>query len=271
MPYISASDFDTCVSANGSCRCFGWDGAEATVFKVPKLNDVYIEAGTAVSAGEFISESLPNITGKTWLQPKTASVVNYGEGAFYSIQTYAANAGGSNATGTELGFDASRSSSAYQNNAKVHPDSVRYRVMIQLTNKTTDEALLTVTGVEADIGQLKANKANSDLSNCTRPYIMEFVSSGTNGCKVYSNGFKEQWGYFTSSAVGDSYVTVNLIKPFSDTNYFVMNQQEQSSYTSDWGSGCASIHKTNKTLSSFELSVDGCTYTTGYYWFACGY
>ena len=114
-------------------------------------------------------------------------------------------------------------------------------------------------------------KANADLSNCTRPYVVEIVGSGTNWCKVYSNGFKEQWGYFTSSAQGDSYVTVALMKPFSNTNYFVMNQQEQSAYTTDWGSGCASIHKSNKTVNSFELSVDGCTNTTGYYWYACGY
>lgn len=64
LPYVGITDFDACVTANGACRAFGWDGAGAAVFKVPKLSDVYIQAGTAAVAGEFVGESLPNITGK---------------------------------------------------------------------------------------------------------------------------------------------------------------------------------------------------------------
>lgn len=100
----------------------------------------------------------------------------------------------------------------------------------------------------------------------------EFVYDSNSGgfLKVYNNGWIEQGGYISSTATGDSYVTINLWRPFSKTKYFVMNQHEQTAYTGDWGSGCASIHTSNKKTTSFELSVDGCANTSSYYWMAYG-
>lgn len=157
LPYVSIEAFDAAVAANGSCRCFGWDGADAAVFKVPKLNDVYIQAGTAASAGEFVSESLPNITGTIkWLPPRNSISTPEGTGAFTTKNLGAvATAGGVASNGTEVDFDASLSSSIYQDDAKVRPDSVRYRPMIQLANSTTDEALATVTSILGRISALE--------------------------------------------------------------------------------------------------------------------
>lgn len=108
------------------------------------------------------------------------------------------------------------------------------------------------------------------LPTCIVRTVIETYSNGTNWYRVWNDGWIEQGGYISSTAVGDSYVTINLWRPFSNTKYFVMNQHEQTAYTNNWGSGCASIHTSNKKTTSFELSVDGCTNTSGYYWMACG-
>lgn len=157
LPYVSMAAFDAAVAANSSCRCFGWDGAAAAVFKVPKLNDVYIMAGTAASVGEFISESLPNITGKIG-----STVDDTDEGAFVSLdQTGSATYRNTGSATYNHSFDASRSSSTYQNGAKVRPDSVCYCAMVQIVTGATDEALETCSGVLADVAALK------DASNFT--------------------------------------------------------------------------------------------------------
>lgn len=162
LPYVSITDFDACVTANGSCRAFGWDGSDATVFKVPKLNDVYIQAGTAASAGEFISESLPNIVGSTGfsLVVPTSGVAS---GAFKksTVSSVGVSSGGNNYGSGVLNLDASDSSAVYQNGAKVRPDSVHYRAMVQIATSASDEALETCTGVLADVAGLK------DASNFT--------------------------------------------------------------------------------------------------------
>ena len=47
LPYISISEYDNLINEKGSCRCFGWDGGNTTLFKVPTLDNVYISAGDA--------------------------------------------------------------------------------------------------------------------------------------------------------------------------------------------------------------------------------
>lgn len=155
LPFVSMSEYESIVSANGSCRAWGWDNGDT--FRVPLLKDVYLMAGEAESAGEFISESLPNISGYG------GSILNNNPSGVFSssrvIGTASVPTGSHNQIG--LTFNASNSSSTYQDGAKVRPDSVRYRAMVQLATGTTDEALTTCTGVLTDVARLK------DASNFT--------------------------------------------------------------------------------------------------------
>lgn len=152
LPYVSLSEYENLIIEHGSCRAFGWDGG--TSFRVPWLNDVYIEAGTTTSAGEFISESLPNITGEL-VEFMHGSGSASTSGAFET--TYKSSAGSSSGSGTSYEsttFDASRVSSTYQDGAKVKPDSVRYRAMVQLANEATDEAVITATSALQQISEI---------------------------------------------------------------------------------------------------------------------
>lgn len=133
LPYISMSEYDNLINEKGSCRCFGWDGGD--IFRVPTLSEVYIEAGFAAGAGEFISESLPNIRGflyQTGADDGPITQPSAAEGAFTVESNGGNGAVGSGTASYNLRFNASLSSPVYQDGAKVKPDSVKYRAMVQL-------------------------------------------------------------------------------------------------------------------------------------------
>ncbi|MBQ8347788.1 MAG: hypothetical protein IJY17_09350 [Alphaproteobacteria bacterium] len=225
LPYVGIAIFDALVAANGSCRAWGWDGADATVFKVPKLNDVYLMAGTAASVGEFIDESLPNIIGTTGFS-LVVPISGQASGAFKksTVSSVGVSSGGNNYGSAVLNLDASDSSSVYQNGAKVRPDSIRYRAFVQIATGAIDEALETCTGVLADVAGLKEDKANTDLSNCTKPYVTETYHSGTEWYRVWSDGWIEQGGVVKPAAVSTAY-QANFVKPFSQviTGVFIQS------------------------------------------------
>lgn len=162
VPYISLSEHQTTVDTYGSCRCFGWDGG--TEFRVPKLADVFIEAGIAATEGEFITAGLPNITGTMGEGLRAYNTT----GSFYALSSYTKAPVDGNYTSTnKAGFDASRSSSIYGNSTTVQPPAVRYRAMVQLAFGATDDAVVTAGNVVADVSMLKNRFFVPDYGNGT--------------------------------------------------------------------------------------------------------
>ena len=142
---VDIDTYNNVVALNGSCGFFGLDVANES-FRVPLLDDIYIKAGQV--ADEFGAESLPNITGdlSSGYVTKKASTSTYnkdevsGSGAFKGDGTTpSGNAQFTSATTSWFmnggwTFNASRSSSVYQDNAKVNPDHVKYRAYVILYN-----------------------------------------------------------------------------------------------------------------------------------------
>ena len=67
-------------------------------------------------------------------------------------------------------------------------------------------------------------------------YITETYLNGGSGYIVYSNGYCEQWG-LTNASAGSS-ITINYIKTFKDTNYFIAvtprsNQNDTGGYAEE--------------------------------------
>ena len=196
LPYVSLSEYESIVSANGSCRAFAWGGG--TEFRVPTLNDVYIQVGKALSAGEFIPESLPNITG---YMANWASNINTGDenSALYGTTDTTGKRRDSTSTATGcsgINFDASRSSSTYQEGSKVKPDSIRYRAMVQLANGATDQAVITATSVLQQVAN-KVDKTSATDRETVVGWGMPDYSAGIavtaeqmkNGFTAPANGF----------------------------------------------------------------------------------
>lgn len=220
----TVSEFDSSVSANGSCGFFGLDTANER-FKVPLLKDVYIKAGQAPSM--FGAESLPNVKGGV------GSVGDYDNtavvtGAFKRAKNiHNVEAGGRvpfyNAT-----FDASRSSSTYQDGAKVNPDHVTYRAYV----------VLYASAAEASVAQAQefmtalSGKANVALDNVSPAQSFKDMSIGW-GMPDYSAGISKTpnveftaefagWIYAYTDAKSSGNATVHVYindELITETNY----------------------------------------------------
>ena len=151
----TVSEFDSSVSAKGSCGFFGLDTSNER-FKVPMLKDVYLKAGQAPSM--FGAESLPNIKGNlgSIVTQRSTNPINDYQGAFKAngADNYSGSSTSNSFRATGVTFNASRSSSTYQDNVKVNPDHVVYRAYVVLYS----------SAAEASVVQL-ANKANVEMDN----------------------------------------------------------------------------------------------------------
>ena len=243
----TVSAFDSIVSANGSCGFFGLDTANER-FKVPLLKDVYLKAGQAPLM--FGAESLPNVKGGI------GSIGDYGDVAVVTEafergeHIHSTDAGGwvpfYNAT-----FDASRSSSTYQDAAKVNPDHVVYRAYV----------VLYASAAEASVAQAQefmtalSGKVNTDLSNVSSniDYIVESYNDGTNWYRVYKSGWIEQGGVIDNDSQSPDWnKVVNLLKPLS-TPYTLVATDRDS--TSNYSRACSAkiLTKTSFTILSSLL------------------
>lgn len=179
---LDIATYESALNLNGSCGFFGLDTATES-FRVPSLNDVYIKSGQV--ADEFGAESLPNITGN---MPGFPIWGNAGEnfGAFSNRASADNNgAGASGRTQYFVDFDASRSSSTYQDGAKVNPDHVKYRAYVVL-----------YTGVDTNIDITKEIQLNNPFSFGMSQW---FESDPKNASWLLSNGA------FHSGAIYESF------------------------------------------------------------------
>lgn len=164
-------NFTSSVSTNGSCGFFALDSS-AQKFKVPLLKDVYIKAGQAPSM--FGAESLPNVKGGV------GTIGNYDNtavvtGAFERVKKHVHGVGaGGGVSFYNATFDASRSSSTYQDGAKVQPDHFVYRAYV----------VLYTGAVEASVAQAQefmtalSGKANVALDNVSPAQSFKDMSIG---------------------------------------------------------------------------------------------
>lgn len=105
-------------------------------------------------------------------------------------------------------------------------------------------------------------------------YVTTQYKNGSNGYRVWSNGFIEQWGIYDGDTynitINDSYnsaVNVTLHKAFSTNTYHIYTTQ--SFYSSSY-SDYAAVYRPNTTTTKFSLIVNGNRYQYCY-WYACGY
>ena len=99
-----------------------------------------------------------------------------------------------------------------------------------------------------------------DINSPDRGYLVESYRNGNSWYRVYSDGWCEQ-GSITSGAATYGVLTVQLLKPYRDTNYVYVGNAiwDTSWYTSADGAPQASITDmtsagTNWTASSFAVN-----------------
>lgn len=104
---------------------------------------------------------------------------------------------------------------------------------------------------------------NTSLNNAGHGALVESYVNGSDFYRVYADGWIEQGGFINSMTNNVNY-TLNILKPFKDTNY---NVQCVSSVKQHF---MCPVSKTESTITFHTVDVSYNT-NTGCYWFSCGY
>ena len=210
-----------------------------TRFKLPRTK--YSFNGLRGNSGDYVAESLPNITGKVSVGSQTgiiSTVSDQSEGAFYADEdrSYCPSAN-QQATGKVLGFDASRLSSTYQDGAQVQQRGTQMYLYFFVGNYERN---------------MLSNYRNID-------YIINSYNNNTDWYKVYKSGWVEQGGKITATSGVTSHT---FLLPFEDSNYnFSVTPGYSSSSNSDVGFSSTMNETTFSIYTPSQVEV---------YWRACG-
>lgn len=104
------------------------------------------------------------------------------------------------------------------------------------------------------------------ISASPKAYLTETWVSGTSGYRVWSDGYKEQWGIYRQGGGDNRTATITLPIAFSNDNYNIT--ESILAYTHDAG-GDATYGVVSKSAYGFSRSVDD--YMDGFEWKACGF
>ena len=136
---------------------------------------------------------------------------------------------------------------------------------------SADLATVATSGSYSDLSDKPdlSTKADIDLSNCTKPHIVETYKNGSSWYRIWSDGWCEQGGFMETGA---GRTTVYLLKPYRDTAYSVQITSSADNNSAGHTQHVIHRHGWNNT-SYFQTSL--CEYygTTTFigYWETRGY
>lgn len=147
LPVKTYEEYQAEIEAHGVCTYFGLDTTNQK-FKVPKIKEIYVLADEVSKIGQYVSESLPNVTGYVtgnrmpWgiYSSDDSALHGYGnEKITTTADIYIAGVDSAMHYQTsQMGLDLSKNNATYQDNAKVQPNSIKLRPMVQLVTSATE-------------------------------------------------------------------------------------------------------------------------------------
>lgn len=253
------SNVEAIFTATGVAWYYVLDTAN-TRFKLPRSQ--WNLVGLRDSVGNYVAESLPNITGTGLYWENAIDTASQLTGPFY-VDTTRQDCKGSQATDNDnysVAMDLNRGNSTYQNNAPVQQRATQMYLYFYVGNTVQGQTTI-------DVGQITEalnNKAETDLSNvpASKGFLVESYVNGTSWYRVYSDGWCEQGG-----TVSGGYVQVQLFKTYANANY---NIQVTMNSTVEQTAAYAAIGTRGAVAASyFELWGGD---NNGYkFWRTCGY
>lgn len=196
------------LSKLGQCGKFVIDDENQTI-RLPAV--VNVKGLLSLSGiGNLVSESLPNITGENLVQANNTS------GCFYGIKNASISTAAGTGTGYGTGFNASRSSSTYQNGAPVQQEAVQYPYYIQVA-----------TGIEETLPAIREYKVNNSdyfgksmYSDIAPDNASWLVSNGSyNARSVYPDYY--DWIVEQTNKGVNDFITTNFREYSSESTYSV--------------------------------------------------
>lgn len=258
--FCTESDWQSSVSTYGVCGKFVYDSINNTV-RLPKVTGK-IDGTTDLNAlGDLepLFVRLPNITGS--FSSSCDNTPTSSSGAFSTVSTGSYSRGPGNywTSWAQRAFNASSSSSVYSGNGSdtaIHEQAIKCFIYIVIATSSKTEIQTNIDGITTDLN----GKADVDLTNCTKPHIVETYQNGTSWYRVYSDGWCEQGGI-----TAQNLQTIQLLKAYANTNYVVFGNiittTDDNAYT---GQLCIMTKETGSF--SFPASSKNVRQ-----WQACGY
>lgn len=242
-------------------------------FKLPRTQYGFKGIRESYNAGDYIDESLPNITGTVDASGTYgSSIFTASSGAFYNgansgwrTQTQQSTISGASDTIT---FDASRSSSTYQDDAPVQERATQMYLYFYV-GEYSQTAIEQTAGLNAELFN---GKADVDLSNipASKGILIESYVNGTSWYRVYSDGWCEQGGRINIASMQYGATSVSLLKPFNGTDYTITIGGRNLTHN---GNPCFAVGN-SVTDNSFNIWMErstGSNHDNQSYWLACGY
>ncbi len=218
---------------------------------------------------------LPNITGEfnQYRSPAASGAFKYTSG----INCDTIGGGGAVFQKYLTTLDASMANSVYGRSENVQPPSSNKLLYYKVGNTIVNESEIDVANLTSDVLSLENNKANADLSNCTKPHVTETYSNGASWYRVYSDGWCEQGGTLTTtpsvpSISGNANIT--FLKNFANTNYSfsVVLQATSSDYARIGTYDYASLSVSGIIGNCLHINANGhANYAVNMLWRASGY
>lgn len=238
---------------NGFCPFYS-DGDGSTNFRTPKFAPYQQIAIASGNVGEYHDPGLPNIKGS--LNPICQEENSALPTGAFSKASGRCMTGSSYFNGKGVyKFDASRYNSIFGNSDTVRPEShewvmcvVAYGIATNVGSVDIQNVMSAVNAVQAQVGEIPTPKA----------YVTKTHVSGTQGYRVWSDGFIEQWGKVTVPGE-NSNTTLTFQKPFKNAYY---NIQTAGWMISDRHACVVSKTATSVTIRAWNNDND---------WYAFGY
>lgn len=146
LDYISLSDYATAISTKGWCDKIGWDGG--TTVRVPTLTPHIIQKNNIAVFGNGMTLGLTDGTTNGGLRATNISNLVANTGVYG--QNVSSIATGANVDNISLGVTTDPTKSGIIADTS---DTAQLRVMFQLFNSTTDQAVATVGTVVAQVSR----------------------------------------------------------------------------------------------------------------------
>lgn len=246
---------------NGFCPFYS-EGDGSTNFRTPKFATYQQIAIASVNVGKYHQAGLPNITGTFGVRGiEPAANTAKTTGAFF-LDTdfpYTDDYAGHSKFHTKggIGFSARAANKVYGASDTVQPESHEWMLCVVAYGIATNVGSVDIQNVMSAVNAVQANVSAIPKPNA---YVTKTWHSGTSWYRVWSDGFIEQGGSYTSS--DNSEFTITLNKPMTTTYY---RCDVTGGYNASTDRGWEYAYA--KTLSNFKAVVVEPKGT----WEVCGY
>ena len=182
LPYVSLEEYANLVSANGSCRAFGWDGGNE--FRVPTIPALLLTKEQSAVVGNGMTLGLTNGTSLEGLGFSSDGIVIHRSG------NYGADVGSTNSGSGSTNNSAGVTTDPTKSGIVANLDVVEYRAMVQLANKATDEALITATSALQQVANKVDKTSQTDRETVVGWGMPDYSAGVSVSYTTLNSGFE---------------------------------------------------------------------------------